>query len=255
MLAAGDFRQRLPGLHRHFAVGLRRQHQDHLGRVDVGLDPRHALGDALVGDGVVEFAELLHLVLGIPGDALAAVADLRHQRPQRGELLVGVRVVALDHGHRRRGLAGHQLAFAFLPFLDVERLRQLSRRVVHQRRQHQLLLHAQVADADLGELLGETLVDFPVVPRLPCRVHRRRQRVDERVHVGGVEVVLLVPGGGGQHDVRIEAGGGHAEIQGHQQVELALGRLRRASSLPPVSRRRTFPDLCPGRHASSPGGA
>ncbi len=42
------------------------------------------------------------------------------------------------------------------------------------------------------------------------------------MHVRGIEVVLLVPGGGGQHDVRVQAGGGHAEVQGHQQVELAL---------------------------------
>jgi hypothetical protein len=51
-----------------------------------------------------------------------------------------------------------------------------------------------------------------------------RQRVDERVHVAGVEIVLLVPGGGRQHDVRIQAGGGHAEIQGHQQIQLAVRR-------------------------------
>ena len=47
VLAAGDLRQRLPGLHRHLAVGLRRQHQHDLGGVDVRLDPRQALGDAL----------------------------------------------------------------------------------------------------------------------------------------------------------------------------------------------------------------
>ncbi len=36
--------------------------------------------------------------------------------------------------------------------------------------------------------------------------------------------MLLVPGGGRQHDVGIDAGGGHAEIERHQQVELALAR-------------------------------
>ena len=45
--------------------------------------------------------------------------------------------------------------------------------------------------------------------------------MDERVHVAGVEVVLLVPGRGRQHDVRIQAGRAHAEIERHQQVELA----------------------------------
>ncbi|MCY1436641.1 hypothetical protein D9M71_527720 [compost metagenome] len=49
--------------------------------------------------------------------------------------------------------------------------------------------------------------------------------MDERVHVGGVEVVLLVPGCGRQDDVRIHAGGGHAEVQGGDQIELAFGTL------------------------------
>ena len=41
------------------------------------------------------------------------------------------------------------------------------------------------------------------------------------MHVGGIEIVLLIPGGGRQHDIGIDAGGGHAEIERHQQVELA----------------------------------
>ena len=83
--------------------------------------------------------------LGVPADALAAVADLVHQRAERGEALVHVRVVALDHRDLRRGLAGDQLALAALPVLHVERLRQFARRVVHQRRQHHFLLDAEVA--------------------------------------------------------------------------------------------------------------
>lgn len=31
----------------------------------------------------------------------------------------------------------------------------------------------------------------------------------------------FVPGGGGQHDVAVQGGGGHAEIQHHQQIQLA----------------------------------
>jgi hypothetical protein len=49
--------------------------------------------------------------------------------------------------------------------------------------------------------------------------------MDEGVHVGGVEVVLLVPGRGGQHDVGIDAGRGHAEVEGDEQVELSFRRL------------------------------
>ena len=82
-----------------------------------------------------------------------------------------------------------------------------------------------MADADFAELLRKALVDFPVAARLPGRVHRSRERVDEGVHVAGVEVVLLVPGGGGQHDVGVETGRAHAEIQRHHQIELAFGCL------------------------------
>ena len=82
-----------------------------------------------------------------------------------------------------------------------------------------------MADANLAEFLGETLVDVPVAAGLPGRVYRRAQGMDEGVHVTGVEVVLLVPGGGGQHDVGVQAGGAHAEVQRDQQVKLALGRL------------------------------
>ena len=61
--------------------------------------------------------------------------------------------------------------------------------------------------------------------RLEGRVDRRVEGVHERMHVGGVEVVLLVPGGGGQHDVRQQGGAGHPEVQRQQQVELAARRL------------------------------
>ncbi len=43
VVAPGDLAQRLPGLDGDMAVGLRRQLQDDLAGVDVGLDLRHAL--------------------------------------------------------------------------------------------------------------------------------------------------------------------------------------------------------------------
>ena len=43
MLAPGELAQRLPCLDRDFAVGLRREAQDYLAGVDVGLDLRQAL--------------------------------------------------------------------------------------------------------------------------------------------------------------------------------------------------------------------
>ena len=63
--------------------------------------------------------------------------------------------------------------------------------------------------------------------RLPAGRHRRLQRVDERVQVGGVEVVLLVPGGRRQDDVGVERRGVHPEVQIDDQVELAARRLSR----------------------------
>ncbi|MCY1219418.1 hypothetical protein D9M72_313920 [compost metagenome] len=223
MVAAGDLAQRLPGLDGHVAVGLGREGQDHLGRVDRGIQARTALAHARLGHAVVDAGQLVHLVLGVPVDALAAVAQLVQQGAHRGELAVDVVVVAFDHDHVRRGLARHQVAFAQLPVARLERLAQFSRGVVHQRRQHQVAALAQVGAADLAEALGQQLVDLPVGLAFPQRLHRFAQRVDERVHVRSVEVVLLVPGGGGQHDVAVQAGRAHAEVQHRQQVELAFG--------------------------------
>ena len=225
VLAPGEAAERRPGLHRHLAVGLGREGEDHLGGVDVAVDPGQALGGALLGDDAVEALQEVDLVLGVPGHALAAVAELGHERPERREALVEVGVVALDHGDRRHGLAGDRLALAALPVLHVERLGDLGRRVVHDRGEHHILLDAQHLRRDFGELLGDGLVDLPVAARFPHRVHRAGQRVDEGVHVGGVEVVLLVPGGGGQHDVGVDAGRRHAEVERHQQVELSFRRL------------------------------
>ena len=96
---------------------------------------------------------------------------------------------------------------------------------MHQRGQHHVLFHAEVAHAQLAEGLGEALVDLPVAAGLPGGVDGRGQGVDERMHVAGVDVVFFVPGGRVQHDVGVQAGGAHAEVERHQQIELALGRL------------------------------
>ena len=44
------------------------------------------------------------------------------------------------------------------------------------------------------------------------------------MHVGGVEVVLLVPGRGRQHDVGIKTTRRHAEVERDDEIELAFGR-------------------------------
>ena len=109
-----------------------------------------------------------------------------------------------------------------LPVLRLEGLTQLSRGVVQQRHQHDVLACAQIRTTDLAEPLGDQLVDLPVGLAFPQRRHRLGQRVDERVHVGRVQVVLLVPGGRGQHDVAIQTGRAHPEIQDRHQIQLAL---------------------------------
>src|SRR6185437_10224904 len=48
--------------------------------------------------------------------------------------------------------------------------------------------------------------------------------MNESMHVRRVEVVLLVPGRGRQHDVGIKSARRHTEIERHHQVELALRR-------------------------------
>ncbi|MPM51379.1 hypothetical protein SDC9_98127 [bioreactor metagenome] len=214
--------QCIPRLAGHMAVGFGRQHHHHFGGVDVADDARHALGHALFAYAAIEIAELPHFRLGVPADPLATIADLFHQRAQCGEALVHVRIVALDHRDLRCGLAGDKVALTALPVLHAIRLRHFGCGVVHDGREHHFLFHAQVAHAQLAEGLGEALVDLPIAARLPCRIDRSGQWVDERMHVAGVEVVLLIPGGCGQHDVGIQTGRAHAEVQRDQQIQLAF---------------------------------
>ena len=117
-----------PRLDRHVAVGLGREHAAPLRRRRCrsrssacrGSRPRRVTRP-------FSSPSCFTSVCVFQRDALAAVADLVHQRAERGEALVDVRVVALDDLHVRRGLAGDQLALAALPVLHVEGLRQLGR--------------------------------------------------------------------------------------------------------------------------------
>ena len=224
VIAAGEAAERRPGLDRDLAVGLGRQRQNNLASVDVAFDARQPLRWAFSGDDAVETLQALDLMRGVPAHALAAVAELFHQRSERGETLVEVGIVARDDAHARHGLAGKGLAFAALPVLDVERLRDFGGRVVQDGRENDIGFDAQHLRRNLREGSGEALVDLPVRTRLPGRVDRRRQRMNEGMHVGGVEIVLLVPGGGGKDDVGIDAGRRHAEIERHEEIKLALRR-------------------------------
>ena len=86
MLAAGEFAERVPGLHGDFAIGLRREDQDHLGGVDIGLDARQALGGALLRRRSPLSCRGNSISCSVfQRDALAAIAELGHQRPKRRE--------------------------------------------------------------------------------------------------------------------------------------------------------------------------
>ncbi|MNG56471.1 hypothetical protein D3C79_145510 [compost metagenome] len=221
VIAAGNVAQRFPRLDRHLPVGFRRQRQNHLGGVDRAFNLRPAHRRAF-GFHVIELFQEIDFGLGIPGDAFAAVAQLVQQRPQRGKTLVGGRVVTLHHQDVRRGFTGDQLAFALLPVFHAIRLRQLCRGIVLDRQRHHVGFLAQMPYAHLGEGFGDALVDLPVALGIPGRIDRRRQRVNERMHVRGIHVVFFVPGGSRQHDVRVKAGAGHAEIERHHQIQLAF---------------------------------
>ena len=115
MVPAGGFLQLLPRLHGHFAVGFGGKHQDHFRRVDRGVQLGQPFRDALIQHHPIQIAQMANLDLGIPVDALAAVAELLQQRTDRGELLVKAGIVPFDRDIVRRGLAGDQVTFALLP--------------------------------------------------------------------------------------------------------------------------------------------
>ena len=223
MIAAGKLSQRLPGFHRHLAVGFRGEAKNNFGGVNGAVDPRPAFGRT-VGLDVVKLAEEIDFALRIPRNAFPAVAKLIEQRAERGEAFPGGRIVAFHQGNRRCGFPGDQIAFALAPVKHLERLRQFAGGIMLQRDQHHIGLFAKMADADLREGFSDILVDLPVAFRLPGRVDGGGERVDKRVHVRGVHIVFFIPGGGRQDNIGEETGTGHAEIQRHQQVEFSLNR-------------------------------
>src|SRR5579883_69857 len=95
MVAAGHFTKRFPGLDRHFAVSFWRQIENYFCCIDVCVDTRPPLGRAAAVDAVIEFAQSLHFMLGVPDDALAAVSELIGKRSEGGETTIGIGIVAL----------------------------------------------------------------------------------------------------------------------------------------------------------------
>ena len=80
VIEAGDLGQRIPGLDGHMTIGLRREGKDHFTGIDGGVERGAALGHAFLLHCLGETGQLMHFVLGVPVDALAAVAELVEQR-------------------------------------------------------------------------------------------------------------------------------------------------------------------------------
>ena len=104
-------------------------------------------------------------------------------------------------------------------------LSNLARGIVQQRDRDDVLADAQVLLRHTRELECESLKGLVVGLCLPRRVNCRGERVQERVHIGRGDIVLLVPGSGRQNDIGQQGRGGHTEVRSDQQVQLALGSL------------------------------
>ena len=92
----------------------------------------------------------------------------------------------------------------------------------------------EMAVTELRDLLREQAEGLEVRAGLPRRVDRRVEGMHERVHVRRGQVVLLVPGGRREHEVRKQGRGGHAEIEGGEQVELAVLGVLPPHHVPPA---------------------
>ena len=219
---AGALLQRLEALGRKVAVGGAGHGQDRLADMHVPLERRPAVGDAAAHRTVLG-TQVVDLLPELERDALGGRTEGVHERPEGVHLLGDRAVVALHLDQLRHGDARHGLALALLPVADhAVRVRHRVRGVVRERDGHDVPANPEVGGGELAELLGNRLPGIPVGTGLPRRRDRRVERVHERVHVGGVEVVLLVPRGRREHDVGEDRRAGLPEVQREQQVELPV---------------------------------
>ena len=105
-----------------------------------------------------------------------------------------------------------------LPVLPSIGLGQFGWRVFQGWGQHYVFLNAQLTRRKPLERIRQFSKNGPIRACAPNRVHRGLQWMDKRMHVGGVEVSLFVPGGSWQDHIAEERGGIHAKIDGNQQV-------------------------------------
>ena len=107
----------------------------------------------------------------------------------------------------------------------AKRLRHFGYRIVLHRPGNNILAFAEILRGQPRKDPGKFLENLPVGLGVPTRRYRLRQRMDKWVHVGCVQIILLIPGCGRQDNVGISAGGVEAEIDIHKQIQLACGPL------------------------------
>ena len=225
VVAARVGAQRRPGFDGHLTVGFRCQRQNDFGSVNRRFNARTPDGRA-VQLGVVQLFKQIHFAVGVPVDPFTAITQFFEQRSYGSEALIGVRIITLDNHQVRSSAARNQVTLAFFPVFHTERLRQFCDGIVLDWQRDEVSFHAEMADADAGELFGDAFVDFPVAFGIPCRINGGGQRMNKRMHIRRIHVVFFIPGCGRQNDVGIQTGAGHTEIKRYHQIQFAFAALR-----------------------------
>ncbi|CKR84480.1 Uncharacterised protein [Mycobacterium tuberculosis] len=218
----GTLLQLEESLDRESPVACAGQRQDHvshpLSRGDRRTTHRHTgIHHPEVG------CQLADLPEGMDGISLGGHPELVDERSQGQPLVVDRGVVPLHHSelaHRpawHRDFSGRQpITFGAIGICH------LIRGVVLQRGQHHIGASAQMTFRQRTESTRDGGECVKVRTGFPRRIDRRTERVHVRVHIGTGQVGFLVPGRGGQHDIRHQRRRRHPEVDRHYQVELAL---------------------------------
>ena len=172
MFAPRRFGQRVPRLDRDFAVGFRRQHVRMTSAASMALSIRASplVGPSSVTSPLSAF-EVFDFMLGVPRNAFAAIADIGHERSKRGKAFVEIWVIALDHRHRRHGLAGNRFTFALLPVFDVNRCASSPGVSWSVGVSTTSFSTPRYFRRDFGKRLGDAFENLPVASAFPERVH------------------------------------------------------------------------------------
>ena len=183
VVSAGKFPEGLPRLDCHLTIGLGGQAENHLGSINCRFNFGAAFVNALFAMDPVELTEKGHLVVGIPVNALATIAKFFQHRPERGEALIGIRIIALDDHHIRCCLSRNKLALALPPGFNAIGLGQFCWRIMLKRYSDKIFLDAEMTDCQFTETLGNRFKNIPIGTRFPNGVHSLRQRVNKRMHI------------------------------------------------------------------------